>query len=275
MMEALYEKHPYKRRVRGTAASVARLSRADLQAFHGNWFTPCALTIVVAGDIDPAAVVDLVGSSLDAWTSAPPPSVTVPDAPLPGERRLIAVPMMNKAQTDVAYGFVGLRRTDPDYYAAWVMNNALGHFGLGGRLGESIRERQGMAYYVFSSLDATFGPGPLTIRAGVAPANVERTLASIDVELTRIVVEGLTSTEVAESKQYLAGSIPRQLETNAAIASFLMSAELFGLGLDLDARLPGILAGVTDAQVHAVARRLLHPPTATIAVAGPWRGTTP
>ena len=93
------------------------------------------------------------------------------------------VPMMNKAQADVAYGFIGIRRTDPDYYAAWVMNNALGQYALGGRLGDSIRERQGMAYYVYSTLDAGLAEGPLMIRAGVSAANVERTIASIDREL--------------------------------------------------------------------------------------------
>ena len=69
--------------------------------------------------------------------------------------------MMNKAQADIAYGFVAISRTDPGYYAAWLMNNALGQYALGGRLGDNIRERQGMAYYVSSILDANVVPGPL------------------------------------------------------------------------------------------------------------------
>ena len=80
--------------------------------------------------------------------------------------------MPDKSQADIAYGFVGLTRRDADYYAALVMNNALGQYALGGRLGDSIRERQGMAYYVFSSLDAGLAAGPLMVRAGVSSANV-------------------------------------------------------------------------------------------------------
>jgi zinc protease len=274
MMEALYDGHPYRRRGRGTIASVERLTATDLRAFHSQWFTPPMLTVIVVGDIDEREVIDVVSGALASWNAAAPPSSPIPEAPRPRRRQLKVVPMLNKAQTDIAYGFVGMRRTEPDYYAAWVMNNALGQYGLGGRLGESIRERQGMAYYVFSMLDATLGPGPLVIRAGVSPANVEQTLASIDKELAQIIEQGLTSAEIADAKQYLAGSLPRQLETNAAIASFLMSAELFGLGLDLDARLPSLIAAVTEEQVHATARRLLDPPTATIAVAGPWEGPT-
>ena len=119
------------------------------------------------------------------WRGGELGPVAVPDAERPSTRSLVAVPMMNKSQADVAYGFVGIRRHDLDYTASAVMNNALGQYAIGGRLGDSIRERQGMAYYVFSSLDAGFGEGPLTIRAGVSAENVERTIASIDTELTR------------------------------------------------------------------------------------------
>ena len=69
--------------------------------------------------------------------------------------------MMNKSQADIAYGFTTIARNDPAYYAFWLMNNAFGQYAIGGRLGDSIRERQGMAYYVSSALDANVAPGPL------------------------------------------------------------------------------------------------------------------
>ena len=101
--------------------------------------------------------------------------------------------MMNKAQADIAYGFTTIVRSDPRYYAYTLMNNALGQYGIGGRLGDSIRERQGMAYYVFSSFDANVVEGPLIVRAGVNPANVERAIASIDEEMRRMATEGMTA----------------------------------------------------------------------------------
>jgi zinc protease len=177
--------------------------------------------------------------------------------------------MMNKAQTDVAYGFTSITRTDSKYEAAFVMNNILGQYSMGGRLGDSIRERQGMAYYVSSSLDANVAPGPLTIRAGVNPVNVDRTIASIDEEIGRLVSEGAQPKELEESLQYLIGSMPRTLETNAAIATFLQTSEFFGLGLDYDVRFPERLAAVTLDEVNAAARRLLDPARATVVIAGP------
>jgi zinc protease len=278
--QALYGTHPYGRRVRGTVASVSSIRRQDLVRFHQKGFDPGAITVVVVGDLDADHAVTAVGELLADWTPAGKPSdekliVTVPDPVAASERRLVAVPMMNKAQADVVYGFTGIRRSDPDYTAITVMNNALGQYAIGGRLGDSIRERQGMAYYVYSTLDASVGPGPLSIRAGVAAANVERTIASIDAELAAVADKGFTDQEVDESKSYMVGALPRQLETNAAIASFLLNAELFGLGLDYDERLPGLLGAVTKEAVNAAARRLLDVKRATIAVAGPWQAPAP
>ena len=81
--------------------------------------------------------------------------------------------------------------------------------------------------------------------------------------------DGVTPGELADAKRYLIGSLPRQLETNGGIAGFLHSAEFYGLGLDLDRRLPGILDGVTLDEVQAATRLVLDPAHATIVVAGP------
>src|SRR5207249_3490458 len=161
-------------------------------------------------------------------------------------------------------------RSDPAYYAFWLMNNVLGQYSMGGRLGDSIRERQGMAYYVSSAFEASVVEGPLMVRAGVGPANVDRAIASIDEEIARLVRDPVAPKELSESRQYLIGSMPRALETNAGIASFLQTAEFFGLGLDYDLRLPDHLRAVTVDAANAAARRLVDPARATVVVAGPY-----
>ena len=272
---ALYGSHPYARKVRGSVASVESIRRQDLVRFYQKGFQPHAVTVVVVGDVEEDAAVAAIARAMGDWSTGGdhPSGLSVPDAVAPAERQLVTVPMMNKAQADLAYGFVGIRRAHPDYTAFSVMNNALGQYAIGGRLGDSIRERQGMAYYVFSSLDASLGEGPFTIRAGVSADNVERAIASIDAELTAVLQSGFTPQEIDESKSYLVGSLPRQLETNAAIASFLLNADFFDLGLDYDVRLPGVIQSVTLEAANAAARQLLDPSRATIAVAGPWMKT--
>ena len=271
---ALYGTHPYARKVRGTVAAIEAIRRQDLVRFHQKGFDPATMIVVVVGDVVDELAVAAITKLFD-WTvvtkMTDKPQVKVPDPVMPAARQVVSVPMMNKAQADVVYGFIGVKRSDPDYPAISVMNNALGQYAIGGKLGDSIRERQGMAYYVYSSLDATFGPGPFSIRAGVAAANVERTIASIDAELNSVIKDGFTAQEIDESKSYMIGSLPRQLETNAAIASFLLNVETFGLGLDYDERLPGLIQSVTKEAADAAARRLLNPDKATVAVAGPWQ----
>jgi zinc protease len=262
--------HPYGRRVKGTVETVERIDRRALENAHHDGFSPSDLVVVCVGDIEPARVVDEAGRVFGDWRGYPARPILVPAPARAAERRRAVFPMMNKAQADIAYGFNTISRQDPSYYALSLMNNVLGQYALGGRLGDSIRERQGMAYYVFSSFEANLGAGPLVIRAGVSPANVDRAIASIDDELRRMAADGVTPGELEASKRYLVGSLPRMLETNAGIASFLQSCEQFALGMDHDVRLPELLNAVTLDHVNEIARRVLAPERATITIAGPY-----
>jgi zinc protease len=271
LMALLYAGHPYGVRQKGTIASVDALSRARLLALHGARFAPAATTAVVVGDVTSSQAADVAQRVFGEWAAPPPPPVVLPAVTPPAERRRIVFPMMNKAQADLAYGFISIRRADPAYHAYSLMNNALGQYALGGRLGDSIRERQGMAYYVGSVLDANIVEGPLVIRAGVSPANVGKAIGSIDEELRAMARDGITSKELNDARQYLIGSMPRSLETNAGIAQFLQTVEFFGLGLDYDVRLPALLRAVTLDEVNAAARAQLDPERATVVVAGPYQ----
>jgi zinc protease len=274
LMRALYgEAHPYGRRIRGALDTVERITQAELQRFHADRFAPQLTSLTLVGDVEPDHAVELTTKVFGTWHASIASAATVLPVPPAVARRVQVVPMMNKAQADIAYGFTTIERRDPRYYAYWLMNNVLGQYALGGRLGDSIREQQGMAYYTFSSLDASFAPGPLVVRAGVSPMNVEKAVASIDHELLRFAAEGPTDREVAESRQYLIGSMPRMLETNVGIATFLQTSELFGLGLDYDLRLPTLLGQVTRDQVHEAARETLDPARAAVVVAGPYSGS--
>jgi zinc protease len=271
LMALLYPNgHPYGRPTKGTVETVESLTRARLQRLHADRFAPGALTAVIVGDVEMDRARDLVARAFGGWRTPAPPPIPLTSPGAVTSRRRLVIPMMNKAQTDIAYGFTTIRRADPAYDALRVMNNVLGQYALGGRLGDSIRERQGMAYYVSSAADPNVVEGPLLIRAGVSPANVDRAIASIDEELARLVGDGVTAREIDESRQYLIGSIPRALETNAAIATFLQNAEFFGLGTDYDVRTPELLRAVTLDEVNAIARRIIDPGRAAFVVAGPY-----
>jgi zinc protease len=261
--------HPYGQPAKGHVETIERVTREDLVTFHARRFAPGSLTVIIVGDVSATRAVDHVAAAFDRWTAPKPVDRPVPPVPAAASRRQTRISMTGKSQTDIAYGFTTINRLDPRYYAYSAMNNILGQFGLGGRLAENIRERQGMAYYAFSAFDPSLGPGPLVIRAGVDPRNVDRAIAAIDAEVGALGRDGPTARELAETRQFLTGSVPRMLETNQSIATFLHTAEFFGLGLDFDRRLPALLDAVTLDDVRAAAADVLVPERASLATAGP------
>lgn len=280
MFALLYgEEHPYGRPPKGTIASIERIDRRALVEFHRTHFVPRSLVVSIVGAVGAEQAIERAARAFGSWQGS---SGSAADSSLeevhsrlarvagPPARRVSVTSMMSKSQADIAYGFVTIRRTDAAYYAWWVMNTILGQYGLGGRLGDNIRERQGMAYYAYSAFDPHVIPGPLMVRAGVDGANVARTIAAIDQEITAFAAGGPTPDELEDTKRYLIGSLPRMLETNAGIASFLQTSERFGLGLDHDRRLPGLVSEVTLDATRAAAASLT-PDHAAVAVAGPYQ----
>ena len=261
--------HPYGRRSKGSVDTLERIDREAIAAFHGRNIRPGVLSLVVVGDVEAQHAIDRADEELEGWSGLMASPIVVPPPATTPARRERTIVMPGKSQSDIAYGFVTISRLDPRFYAYWMMNNILGQFGLGGRLADNIRERQGMAYYAFSSFDPTFGESPLVVRAGVDPRNVQRALDAIDMEIRHLGEDGPTMTEVDETRAYLIGSIPRLLETNDSIAAFLQNCERFGLGLDFDRRLPALLQAVTLDEIRSAAGDVLVPERAAVAVAGP------
>jgi zinc protease len=270
VFELLYgPDHPYGRRIKGTLETVDRIDRTALRTFHAARIRPSVLSLVIVGDVTSSHALTRAAAELDGWDGSPSHPVHVPPPFAVASRRQQVLEIPGKSQTDIAYGFTTIRRLDPRFCAYWMMNNILGQFGLGGRLADNIRERQGMAYYVFSGFDPSVGEGPLLVRAGVDPRNVERAVQAIDHEVERLGNDGPTPEEVSETRESLIGSIPRLLETNQSIASFLQTSEQFRLGLDYDRRLPVLLRAVTMEEVRNAAAEVLRPERAAVAIAGP------
>jgi zinc protease len=261
--------HPYSRLSRGTIETISTLTREDLIQFH-TLYHPAATTIAVVGDIDPAAVMALIERFFGDWQApGAPPRVTLPDPlPLPDQRR-VHIALDGKSQTDVIWAVHGLDRRSPDYYAASVANMILGQLGIGGRLGERVREEQGLAYYCGSSLDADLGAGPWTAMAGVNPAHVERAIDAIVREIKQFAAEGPTEQELADAHDFMTGRLAIGLETNDSIASTLLGIERYQLGLDYIERYPAIIYSIDRDQVVEVARRYLATDDYAIVTAGP------
>jgi zinc protease len=269
--EHLYPvEHPYHRSVRGTLETVPTLMLDDMRAFHRQTFGPQGMIVVVVGAVKTADAIEIVQSRLADWRNpAQPEPIALPTVPAPEETRRAFVPLPGKTQADLVLGVTGPPRSAPDYQAAVLVNSVLGQFGMMGRIGHSVREELGLAYYAGSSLDGGLGPGPWSVSAGVNPANVELALERIVEELERITTEPVSEEDLADVQSYYTGHLPLQLESNEGIAGTILNLELFNLGLDyLLSYRSRIYALTRDDLLHA-AQHYLRPDALVIAVAGP------
>jgi zinc protease len=261
--------HPYSRLSSGTLETVQSISREDLALFHRQYH-PAATTIAIVGDVDSAAVIDRLEQVFGGWEpQAPLPVLQLPAVPaLQGVRRRDIV-LAGKVQSDLIWAVHGLSRTDPDFYAANVANMILGRIGLGGRLGDNVRERQGLAYSCGSSLDADLGAGPWAALAGVNPANVDRAMSAIVHEIAQFCADGPSTEELSDAHDYMTGSLALGLETNDGIAGTLLVIERYDLGLDFISRYPSIIRAVGAEQIIAVSRKYLSTEHYVVVTAGP------
>ncbi|MFO7632613.1 MAG: pitrilysin family protein [Caldilinea sp.] len=267
--ESLFGRHhPYGRATEGYLETVAALQRHDLAAFHERYYSPQGAVLAIAGDVDAQRIIDAVSSAFGDWMPKPIDQPTVEKVRFTERRRLHA-PMPGKVQSDIVIGTYGVRRNDPDFYAVRVANCILGQFGMMGRLGERVREEQGLAYYCYSASVAEQEDGLWFAAAGVNPTDIDATVDSILAEFERLGTELVGVEELADTQAYLTGIVPLMLETNEGVASTLLSMEWYELGMDYLQRYPSLIYGVTADDVQRVVARYLHPDRCVISIAGP------
>lgn len=263
------EHHPYHRSVTGYPHTVNAITREQLQDHHRRFFSPHNMRVIVVGAVKPERAVQAVAEAFGEWEhSRPPRSELALLGPLT-ERREKRISIADKTQSNLILGWPGPMRRHPDYIACFVANTILGVFGMYGRLGQSIREDKGLAYYVYSQLEGGMGPGPWRVVAGVNPNHVEQTIELILQEVHRLRETPVEITELQDAVSYLVGSLPLHLETNEGVARALVNLERYNLGLDYLWRYRELIEAITPDSVQEVARRWLDPERYALAVANP------
>jgi zinc protease len=268
--QIVFDGHPYARPEDGWPETIRAIQRVDLANFHKRCYGPQDMVIALVGAIDPERAVEQVVKALGDWTN--PKQLKLPSLPpLRPLKKTITrkVKIPGKFQSDLMVGTTGPQRKDPEYLADALGNSALGQFGLGGRIGDVVREKSGLAYYASSSLNSGIGPGTWSISAGVNPANVQKARDLICREIVQFVEKGITPEELADSQSNFIGRLPLSLESNGGVANALLTIERFDLGLDYYRRFPDLVRAVTTEEVLGAVRKYLDPDRLAIAIAGP------
>jgi zinc protease len=261
-----YGDHPYARQIEGTPAAVKAITTDDLHRFMKERIARDVLTIGVVGDIDAETLKPLLDKTFGDLPKASAP-VSIPPAVARGNGDLLLV-RIPIPQSVVVFGQQGIKRDDPDWYAALIVNYILGGGSFSSRLTEEVRVKRGLAYSVYTYL-APFKHGGLLL-GGVATENarVSESIGLIRDEWRRMREAGPTAEELANAKTYLTGSYPLQFDSTGRIAGALVDIQEEKLGIDYLEKRNDYINQVTPEDAKRVARRLLDPDALSFAVVG-------
>jgi zinc protease len=256
-----------------TFASLARIGRGDLVAWHGEHFHPDRVVLGLTGDFRRDEALKLIEAAFGDWPKGPAaaePKVPYRTTSAPG---VYYVEKNDMTQSNVAMGGLGIVRSNPDYYSIEVMNYILSGSSAS-RLFSNVRSKKGLAYAVFGEVgDDWDHPGVTTFFLTTKTESTGAGIEALLVEARDIAARPPSDEEVEKAKQALLNSFVFRVDSRRSILEQELELEYYGYPLDWLARYrPGVEA-VTTAQVRAAAAKYLHPEQFAIVVVGPSKGT--
>ncbi len=257
--------HPYGSSLNGTLDSVAALTRDDIVTAHADVLTRDKVYVGAVGDI----TAEELGMLLDRLLGDLPET----GASMPDEAELsltggVTVVPFDTPQSVAVFGHSGIRRDDPDFFAAFVMNQILGGGNFSSRLMQEVREKRGLTYGVYSYLVDKDYAQMVMGRFASANERIADAIAVVRDEWAKIAEEGVTEKELADAKTYLTGAYPLRFDGNAQIAGILVGMQLSDLPIDYIATRNDKVNAVTLEDIKRVAARLVRPDALRFVVVG-------
>ncbi|MBE7638499.1 insulinase family protein [Sneathiella sp. P13V-1] len=270
--EKAFEGNPLSIPSQGYMETLEMLTPADLKEFKSRLIALDNIYISVVGDID----ADTLGRLLDETFGKLPKENGVGKAlemtaALPANP-IVDVTDMTIPQSVVIFGGQGVKRDDPDYYAAYVLNYILGGGGFASRLNEEIREKRGLVYSVYSYLSPYRSVGLQLGGFGTSNKSVGEAIGLVKAEFQKIRENGVTERELAAAKTYLNGSFPLRLSSNNKIANIMVGMQLSELEPSYLSKRADLINAVTNEDIKRAALRLTDPEKMIITVVGQPEG---
>ncbi|TVS05613.1 MAG: insulinase family protein [Rhodobacteraceae bacterium] len=260
-----FEGHPYARESDGTLETVAALDRDALLAAHQGSIARDRVFIGAAGDVD----AETLGALIDRLFEGIPET----GAPLPDPVEFEAsagfeVVPFDGPQSVVAFGHSGISRDDPDFLAAFVLNEAFGGGRFGTRLMQNLRVERGLTYGIGTFLSAGLLGNSFQGRVSTDNQNVENVIELLREEWAQMSDEGITEAERERIVTYLTGAYPLRFDGNSSIASIMASMQYQEFGIDYVNHRNDMIRALTLDELNAVAERLFDPEGLVFVVVG-------
>ena len=249
--------------------AIASATIEEIRAFHAKYYGPAHCTLVLVGDVEPLVITTALTTGFSGWTGG---------TDLPHSAKATAtdsaknqnVFIAGKTSISVVMGqTTGLRYSDPDYQALKVATAVLGGGGFSGRLMQTVRDKEGLTYGIYSNVTQdTFTDGDWRLTATFAPALLEKGIASAKAQLANWYAKGITPAELAYRKTNLVGSFKVGLATTNGLAGALLIALHRGYDQAWLDQYPQVIEALTLTEVNNVMKKYLNPEEMFIIKAG-------
>jgi zinc protease len=261
--------HAYARPVDGTLGTVPALTVDDIRAAHGATLARDRVSVAAVGDISSAELGPLLDALLGGLPATGAPLVGPAQVGLTGQVVAEAFP---GPQSVILFGHEGIRRDDPDFFAAFVVSEILGGGRFGTRLMTEVREKRGLTYGIGAGLSLMDQAAMVAGQVQTANATVQETIDVIRAEWARL--PDISQAELDAAKAYLTGAYPLRWDGNANIARALVGLQMDGYAPDYPSQRNGFIQAVTLDDARRVAARVFDPTKLSFVVVGSPEGLT-
>jgi zinc protease len=260
------ESTPYRRLSAGTPESVRELDLDAVRAHHDTHWLPGRAHLIVAGSIEPEAIMRAAQMRLGDWEgSGPGYREITPRAA--GGRRVVIVDRPGSVQSELRMGHLGIERASPSYFRAIVLGAMLGGV-FGSRLNLRLREELGYTYGARAGFDPRRAPGPFSASAAVQTEVTGDATREMLAQLNRIREAAPELGELREVRDFLVGVFPLRFETTGGVAAAMEPLAVYDLPDDYWQTYRANLEAVGPDEVLATARELVQPDEMLILAVG-------
>ncbi len=268
-MEALFEKHPYGKRVIGSLESIQKIDSSLIKKIHAGWVRPENLTISISGSAR-RAQVEAFADHLDSLFKTLPPAATKLGAALADEAPLKAPRWVEKnlgrEQIHIIVGGLGLKMDSEEKNALKLMQNILG--GQSGRLFIELREKKSLAYTVSPMSLEGIERGYVGTYIACSPGKKDEAIQGIKKVLEDFAKKGPTASEMNRCREYYLGRRAMDLQSDGSMAGYLGLEALYGLPILTEEEIARKIRAVTAKQIQEVCRKYLVEPHMVTAIVG-------
>jgi zinc protease len=266
LFKKLYLNHPYAHPINGTVETVKALAVTDVRNYYKQYFVAANAVLVMVGAIESEKahyLAEQITKGLAKGQTAATLPIALPE--FKGEKIAIDFP---SSQTVLRLGQMGIDHHDPDYFPLTVGNYILGGGALVSLLSHEVREKRGLTYGITSQFMPMPGKGPFIISLSTQNKEASNALKITEDTLTAYLNKGPTETELNAAKQYLTGSFPLSLASNASIASMLLRISFYNLPPDYLDTYVSRINSVRTTEIKQAFQKQIHPEKMIIIAVG-------